>query len=222
LNVIDESDGCSTELLEAGPTIVPVQFAELKKRVRELAAESSVVVLSGSLPTGVPSDAYRELIAIIRSAGAQAFLDTSGAALVVGVEAAPDFIKPNETELAQLSGGQTLSDDGALPGLLLELARRKELPRLCVTLGERGALACIGGAVYRALPPAIAAVNTVGCGDAFVAGMAYALELGAEPAKCLSIATAAAAANALDERAGYVDIDTFRSLLAKVKVEKLN
>ena len=63
-----------------------------------------VVVLSGSLPKDWPADTYRRLVDAAKRAGAKVVLDASGAALVEGVKAHPDVIKPNAEECEALVG----------------------------------------------------------------------------------------------------------------------
>ena len=63
-----------------------------------------VVVLSGSLPKGWPADTYRHLVEAAKGAGAKVVLDASGKALVEGVKAHPDVIKPNAEECEALVG----------------------------------------------------------------------------------------------------------------------
>ena len=63
-----------------------------------------VVVLSGSLPKDWPADTYRHLAEAAKRAGAKVVLDASGAALVEGVKAHPDVIKPNAEECEALGG----------------------------------------------------------------------------------------------------------------------
>ena len=63
-----------------------------------------VVILSGSLPKDYPSDAYRHLAEAAKAAGTKVVLDASGAALVEGVKAHPDVIKPNAEECEPLIG----------------------------------------------------------------------------------------------------------------------
>ncbi|MFC5451560.1 1-phosphofructokinase [Paenibacillus aestuarii] len=219
LNIIDEHTGVSTELLEQGPDIAADHVLALKNTLRSLAAESSVVVLSGSLPPGAPAALYADLIGVIQAAGAHAFLDTSGAALSSGLEAQPYFVKPNEQELAAWMGRE-LASEAAWTEAAAKLAGAG-IAQVCVTLGSRGTIAIIDGAAYRVHPPLIQAVNTVGCGDAFVAGMAYAEERGESPLEKLRIATAAAAANAMSDKAGHLDEAVFAAYLPQVQVTAL-
>ena len=63
-----------------------------------------VVILSGSLPKDWPADTYRHLVEAAKRTGAKVVLDASGAALVEGVKAHPDVIKPNAEECEALIG----------------------------------------------------------------------------------------------------------------------
>ena len=65
---------------------------------------SDIVVLSGSLPKDYPADTYRTLVEAAKKAGAKVVLDASGKALVEGVKAHPDVIKPNAEECEALVG----------------------------------------------------------------------------------------------------------------------
>ncbi|WMT41395.1 1-phosphofructokinase family hexose kinase [Paenibacillus sp. D2_2] len=219
LNIMDESSGLSTELLEQGPAVGRSQIAQLKQNLLGLARDSSIVVLSGSLPPGAPAELYAELISIVKTAGARAYLDTSGIAFSAGIEAKPHFVKPNEHELAVWLGKVSLTENESI-----EAAHKlsdEGISQVCVTLGERGTIAVIDGQGFRVNLPMIQAVNTVGCGDSFVAGMAYSESRGDSPAERLRIATAAAAANAMSERAGHIEDDVFQRFLHQVKVVPL-
>ena len=71
---------------------------------RPRAPEPDVVILSGSLPQDWPVDTYRSLVEAAKKAGAKVVLDASGKALVEGVKAHPDVIKPNADECEALIG----------------------------------------------------------------------------------------------------------------------
>lgn len=219
LNIVDTSNGISTELLEAGPTIDGKHVKEIKKTLQRLAMESSIIVLSGSLPPGAPADLYSELISMIHTSKARAYLDTSGSALRSGLLARPYLVKPNKQELTALMGRELLHDAD-----LIEAAEKVAsvgIQQVCVTLGNRGAIAFIDGEGYWVTPPLIKPVNTVGCGDSFVAGMAFADDRGDSPKEMLRIACAASAANAMSDKAGHIDYTLFQEYLKQVKVVSL-
>jgi len=240
LNMI-AADGVSTELLEAGPTMDETHARQALALVERMAARARVVCLSGSLPRGLPASLYADMIGAIRAQGALPFLDTSGPALREGIAAAPYALKPNEDEIRLLLP-QSNADDGSAGGnaaaaavarasgaedFVGEAAVVDRIRRLMdqgvvfpvVTLGAQGAVAGFGGRIYRVTAPVVQAVNPVGCGDAFVAGLAIAVAEDEPPERCLRFATAVAAANALTPWAGFVEPDDVERLLPLVRVE---
>ncbi|MFS0856137.1 1-phosphofructokinase family hexose kinase [Paenibacillus taichungensis] len=216
LNIVDDSSGTSTELLGQGPNMSEAEVEAIKEKVQELAIQSSAVIMSGSLPPGAPDTLYAELICIVRSAGARAFLDTGGTSFSIGLSATPHFVKPNEQELAEWLGQK--------PRNVSEWARAAHrladqgIDEVCITLGSDGALAILKGNAYMVKPPTIQPVNTVGCGDAFVAGMAYAGERGDSAESRLRMAVAAAATNAMSSKAGDIDYVLFEEYEHQVQI----
>ncbi|GIG58649.1 sugar kinase [Longispora fulva] len=107
--VSDGSD--ATGFWEPGPLVTAEEWAEFVARYRGLVAVARVVVLSGSLPRGVPADAYAQLVTIAREREVPTVLDTSGEPLTLALAAGPDVIKPNAEELAEaMRGGATPTD----------------------------------------------------------------------------------------------------------------
>jgi 1-phosphofructokinase len=124
-------------------------------------------------------------------------LDTSGAALLHTLGAAPDFSKPNREEAAQVLGRNVTNQADAL-------AAAHELMKcgvqsVAVSLGAHGLLWLSGqnAEPVFALPLSVAVNSTVGCGDATVAGFAVAHERGWGPEAALGLALACGAANCL-------------------------
>ncbi|TLS50289.1 1-phosphofructokinase family hexose kinase [Paenibacillus antri] len=219
LNVLHDG-GASTELLEPGPSATEADFAALERKVAALAERSAIVCLSGSAPTGVPANAYERLVGIVRKAGALAFLDASGALLAGGVRAAPDFVKPNEHEVAALSS-QPATDEAALAACARELVGARGIGCAAITLGAAGALVGCGDAVYRVRVPALRVVSAVGCGDAFVAGMAAGTLRGDPLEQRIRLAAAAACANALHREAGRIDPAELERLLPMIDITQV-
>jgi 1-phosphofructokinase family hexose kinase len=97
----------ATGFWEPGPVVTDTEWAAFAGHFRSLLGDAEVVVFSGSLPPGVPPDAYAVLIRLAARAGARTILDASGDALRQGLAAGPDLVKPNAMELAALLGGVT-------------------------------------------------------------------------------------------------------------------
>jgi tagatose 6-phosphate kinase len=220
LNILEEVRRTQTEFLEPGPAVPPKKWEALKETVAEMAEKSRVVVLSGSLPPGLAADAYYELISLVQSRRAKAIVDTGGAPLARALESRPFTVKPNGAEMASLFQREEMSDSERI-GVLREW-NRGGIPLACVTLGERGAIASMEGRVYRVIPPKIEAVNPVGSGDAFAAGLAAGLDRGEGIESALALAAASAASNALHLQAGQVNAEQVASLKRKVHVAILS
>ena len=75
-------DGSATGYNETGPTITAAEWARFTADFRRLVKGAVAAVLSGSLPSGLPSDAYRTLAAIAAEAGAEVFVDAHAAQLL--------------------------------------------------------------------------------------------------------------------------------------------
>jgi ribokinase len=126
-----------------------------------------------------------------REVGAVTILNPApAAALDPELVAAADWLIPNETEFAILSGldASPADDDAPLRDFAGRLA-----PRLLVTLGSKGA-AVVGadGAVMRVPATPVKAVDTTGAGDAFVGAFAYGLAAGLDEVAAIRLGIACA------------------------------
>lgn len=225
-----------TEVNEPGPTIAPDEAADFLTLFVELVVDARAVVLSGSLPPGLPDDYYALLLEHAHAAGVPAFLDTSGRALGPGIAAMPLLVKPNARE-AEAITGLALDDVGAAvrAGALL---RERGARNVAITLGARGAVLVGAAGAWIASSAPVRPLSTVGSGDAFTAGFIAALcaavarGAGAtiEDAlsrddvapQALSRAVACGGANALTLGAGIVDPDAVTALQRDVTVQRLN
>jgi ribokinase len=103
-----------------------------------------------------------------------------------------DYVTPNETEAAALTGLRVETEDEALAAAK-ELVRRGAKNAL-ITLGEKGAL--LHGAAGTHIVPAFKVpkvVETTGAGDAFNGGFAVALAEGMPPVEAIRFGCATAA-----------------------------
>lgn len=128
--------------------------------------QSDVVILTGSLPQHFPSDTYATMIHRLRRDGKRVVLDASGAALIAGVAAGPDAIKPNREECEHLLG-RPCRNPAALRSALSELALR--IPYVAISDGPRGAWFAAGGQSWFAASPPARRVDTTAAGDTLLA-----------------------------------------------------
>lgn len=183
-----------TELNGAGPQIPPEALARLAETLDTL-GEDDWLVLSGSVPVGVPADIYAKLLERVRKNGVRTLLDTSGDALKNALPCAPDLIKPNLDELDALVGGAPHNPVGiAACARELQAAGAKNI---LISCGAQGAVLVPvqGQALYLEATPG-EAVQPVGSGDSMAAGWLYAHTHGFSTAETLRYAVAAGSAAA--------------------------
>lgn len=186
LIVVDDGGGEPTGLSEAGPEISEDEWHALVARFRDHRADA--VVLSGSLPPGVPDDAYATLIA---AAGAPVLLDTSGEPLRLGAAAGPAIVKVNAGEI------------GA--GDPLRGARSLGPRNVVVSLGAEGFVAVTEEGELRAAAPEVVTGNPIGAGDAASAALVAGMVAGTPWAERLADAAALSAAAVHAPVAGSFD-----------------
>jgi len=128
-----------------------------------------------------------------------------------------DWVKLNEDELAVVCRWLGLVPDPANPSVVLEeLARRLALDVVCVTRGPRGAWMWKDGRLHTHPGLQVDVVDTVGCGDAFLACLLWDLLAGERPDEALGRACALGALVAMHEGAnpdvGEAEIRALRDL----------
>lgn len=223
---ITEADGTTTKLNEPGAPLDADALDALTRAVLAHAETASWIVLSGSLPPGVPDGWYADVVARLASAPCRVAVDTSerpldALAAAFGT-AAPDLIKPNAEELAGLVGASPEELESAAaqgdPAPVI-LAANQLIERgaktILVTLGAAGAVLVDHTGSWMAAPPPITPRSTVGAGDSSLAGYVRAAVGGAEPPRRLQMAVAyGSAAAALPGSAlpapSQVDLDAVR------------
>ena len=98
-------NGKSLEINAPG-TPIGDALSEIEAAVLDGIGPGDCVVIAGSCPKDVPKSCPSELVAKVKATGAEAVLDCDGEALRIAVNAPvkPDLIKPNNEELAALTG----------------------------------------------------------------------------------------------------------------------
>lgn len=220
--VVVEADGCETEIVEPGGEVSAAEIVQLRAQLRQTAARAAVVVLSGSVPPGCPDDIYVQLL---RDCGGHCpvIVDTSRRWLRAVYEShprpAPAIVKPNRREAEALLG-ETLADAPGIGRALQRLAQAG-IGMPVISDGAAGLYALAGGQVLRAVMPKLQRVNSVGSGDAAVAGLAAGLARGLKPEAMLQLAAACGGANVLTKECAQVRREDLEGLLPQIAVRRV-
>lgn len=158
-----------------GPTVNDVEG--LRRQILAAVGSARVVVLSGSVPPGIPDDFLSTTIEAL-PARTTTIVDTSGAALAWVARHSAAIIKPSQRELAELVGWEPATSE-QIEAAALEVIEGSRILAVIASRGPSGALlATRDRAVRWFRPPAVRPVSTVGAGDSMVAGIAAALAEG--------------------------------------------
>src|SRR5438105_6720352 len=102
--VMDPTTGLQTEINERGPAISPQERELFGEKLLYLCKGASMCVFAGSLPRGLQTDAYADLIREVKKLGVTTVVDTEGEPLRLSMRAEPDVVSPNELEAEELVG----------------------------------------------------------------------------------------------------------------------
>ncbi|MCS6844278.1 MAG: 1-phosphofructokinase [Caldilineales bacterium] len=187
IKISDEVLNQTTDINFPGEAPSPDDVQRLFDILAELAATREWFVLSGSMPPGVSTSLYADMVRALR--GKKVVLDTSGEGFARAVSAGPWLIKPNVDELREFVG-QPLDSHAAILAAARRLSDRYGIASVVVSMGKQGALFVEGNDALWAVPPEVQVKSTVGAGDAMVAGIVAAKIRGLSLADGARLATA--------------------------------
>jgi tagatose 6-phosphate kinase len=131
----------------------------------------------------------------------------------------PALVKPNRRELAKTVGHE-LTDDGSVMRAMRELVERGA-QRVVVTAGKEPTLAFDGKAFWRIAAVPALAVNPIGAGDSFTAGVVWRWLRGENLEEACRWGSALGAADALTLMPGEVNRADVERLVLATKAERI-
>lgn len=219
ITAIDRSSHTTTEIVEPTQPVTSATEREIVERYRTILPESGTVIFSGTTAPGYNVDLFARMIGIARERGSFVIADFRGEPLKAALENVPEhrpqLIKPNLKEFAQtflFTGAATVSEHATDRETLNRT--RKQMERLAregittvITRGANAALAVDSeapGELIECASLSLTPVNTIGCGDAFTAGLAAELSTGGTLRDAMERGHALAAMNAAQLRPGSI------------------
>ena len=198
----------TTELNAPGPEISLKDMEKLYTQLDRL-NKGDYLVLAGNIPESLPDYSYRQIIDRMNAKGVNTIVDASGSALLSTIEFSPFLIKPNRQEL-----GELFSTKIAVHESVDKYARElqsKGARNILVSLdGEGAVLLTENGDIFYQEAPRGNAVNTVGAGDAMLAGFLWGYIESVDYKEALKCGVAAGSASAFSE--GFASGDDIRAI----------
>lgn len=188
--------GQEYRFIPEGPVVSTQEYGEALRFLEQASAD--YVIVSGSLPRGLPSNSYAHMARIFADTKTRFILDASGEALKQALEVGGLFmIKPSLDELEGMVGRE-LDEAGAIVAAQ-ELIARGAVEIVCVSMARDGALLVTAQGATKVPSFDVPVGSTVGAGDSFVGGMVWALTQGYALEDAFRFGVAAGAATVMSE-----------------------
>jgi fructose-1-phosphate kinase PfkB-like protein len=184
--VLSEDDEGVTEFVEEGqPVKEGTEELLLNKFDSLIERNFTWLIISGTKAAGYSDNAVPYMVRRAKEKGLGVILDVKGKDLTECLQYQPDVVKPNLYEFASTFAPDLLIDD-ALPDennvitdrirpLMEEIVTQYGC-RVILTNGTRAALGACLGYYFEIKYNSVKTVNSIGCGDAFTAGLAACME----------------------------------------------
>ena len=194
-NVINDNDSSVTELVEESEAVGAETERQLLEKFDELLSrhdakstkEYHTLIISGTKAAGYSDAVIPEITRRAKEKGLRIILDIRGKDLLECLKYEPDIVKPNLYEFASTFAPELIKDNDLMTedasskekikSAVLEITRKYRC-RVILTNGSRKIFAADGDSFSEIDIQPIKAVNSIGCGDAFTAGLAAAIEYG--------------------------------------------
>lgn len=219
LTVHEASTGLDYRFVLPGPVLAASEWQACLQETVNRAAESRLVVASGSLPPGAPEDWYARLARLLATHRVRLAIDSSGPALAQALEAGVYLVKPSLRELGEYVSAALDTREQRLAACR-RLIDAGQAQVVALSLGSEGALLVTADGAWHAGALAVQVASTIGAGDSFLAGLVAALAQGADPDEALAQGIAASAAALLTSGTALCRPEDVQRLLPQVRVTR--
>lgn len=208
-----------TEINDRGDTVSVDKQAELVELVKKLSKDVNIAVMSGSLPKGVDSSYYGEVIKGIPER-VKVIIDAERNNTLSAINSREVYlVKPNLNELEGFVG-QSLN---TIPDMLKASEKYLDMgvQNVMISLGGEGAILTNGSSAWFCKSLSVAVNSTVGAGDCMVAATSVAVENGMPMPEILRRAVSAGTAAVTTSGTNLFYKDKFEEIYDKVYPERL-
>ncbi|RDU99360.1 1-phosphofructokinase family hexose kinase [Trinickia dinghuensis] len=216
--VYEKSTGRQFRFVLPGPVVSEREWESCLERFESFEPAANYLVLSGSLPPGVPADIYVSFICAARANGTRVVLDSSGPALRAALDAGVFLVKPSLGELSELAG-RALAGESEWRAAALHLVRNGRAQIVALTLGSLGALLVTEHEVLRAGALPVSVVSAIGAGDALVGALVWALDRDLALAEAFRYGLAAASASLASPGTGLCNSEEVERIYRQVDIK---
>ncbi|MBF8984446.1 1-phosphofructokinase [Lutibacter sp. B2] len=217
--IIDPLNKTETIVGEYGPVVTKKELNEFVKEFVKIIKYSDIIVAAGTVPRGLPKTIYGDMVKIAKDNNIRMIIDASGKHLEEAIKAKPFMIKPNLEELEGVVGYKLYTERE----IIFECKHicKQGIEVVAISLGSEGAIFVTQKGIFKVSVPKVDAINSIGCGDAFVAGFAVALLNKHSLEDIFKRAVATGTANVVENKIGYVNTEMVERFYKEVKIERV-
>jgi 1-phosphofructokinase family hexose kinase len=215
--ILAENNGNVTELIEESEAVCAGTEQRLLEKFDSILCDTSLdlkcLIVSGTKAAGFSDTLIPVMTRKAKEKGLRVILDVKGKDLIESLRYEPDIVKPNLLEFAETLAPDLIMDNDLIAendavkerikSALMNTAQKYNC-RVILTNGSRKILAADMDNFFEVDIQPVKAVNTTGCGDAFTAGLAAALEDGANFRDAIAEGVRCGALNASLVKAGVI------------------
>jgi fructose-1-phosphate kinase PfkB-like protein len=208
------TDSDVTELVEEAQTVGSGTEELLISKFDSLlnGQDFSYLIVSGTKAAGFSETLIPQIVHKAKEKGVKVILDVKGNDLIGSLHYKPDIIKPNIYEFVYTFAPYLIKNNDFPRDKSAEKKIREAMhgvnkshgTRIILTDADKKILAMNEDDYFEIDVKPVKAVNTTGCGDAFTAGLASALEDGADFHAAIAEGNRCGALNAGLERPGVI------------------
>ena len=177
ITLLEENSGQLYRLVMPGPTLNNKERDICLNKLKNLSPYPEYMVISGSLPMGIPPDFYIQVVNDMKERGIKIILDSKAEILKEVAVKGVFLLKPNMNELQKLAGKE-LNEEKEQEHAARDLVNMGKAEIVVVSLGSAGALVVSQQIIERMRAPSVPIRSRVGAGDSMVAGITLALSQG--------------------------------------------
>ncbi len=215
LAVTDESSGSQYRFGFPGLPLEADDAEHLVRQILSATEKNMFVVLSGSMPPGLPVDFPDEIFERIAPQTDRLVVDTSGAALahLISAPRRSIYMLRIDQREATEAAGKPLDTMNDLIGFASDLVEQGVAEIIVSGRGSAGSIMVTKEQRFFCPAPYVDEVSTVGAGDAFVGALVHRLSLQQPIDDALRWGVAAAAATVMTEGTALCRLDDVERLL---------
>jgi len=217
--ITDTLTSQQTRIDAPGPHISKKEMERFHRKISEIYPTPDLMVVGGSIPPGVPVNIYYNIVMGARDDDIRSILDSDGQWLKEGIKAKPYLIKPNVYEAEELLEVELPTEEAIIHASLSLVEMGIEI--VVISRGKKGIIAATKTKIFKAIPPQVKALSSVGAGDCTIAGLALKLAKKEPLIEALRLAVAMGTAAVLTPGTELCHKDDVEKLLPQIKVQEM-